>query len=328
MTPTISPTAPTTRTQFHREPRALPSKVGGCTWRAGAGGHRVDRLGTYTDTGGRVRDVIAVPRADGCVLIVDRDAVTLGDRRLVACIAADEPVENAALVCELYLRDTYRDCRRVSVEDLRGAAIEPDPNGLPEVESRLERPLERPPAAELSRRDRDGVLWSYRLEPIDVGGPNAELGWRRRVRGGGGMSSMSVCLRDVVGALESYEPVCGLTLGACRDYRDDPRVCANALLIQLSRLRESPIVLNRGLREAVLRAGAHGLSMSEIALRCGRIKHDCKGNHSGETSWLGRRLGILPESGTDHPTPWVHSDVLALIARDGLGISPREVELG
>ncbi len=28
------------------------------------------------------------------------------------------------------------------------------------------------------------------------------------------------------------------------------------------------------------------------------------------------------------PTPWVHSDVLGLIAREGLRISPREVELG
>ena len=29
----------------------------------------------------------------------------------------------------------------------------------------------------------------------------------------------------------------------------------------------------------------------------------------------------------DHTHPWIHSDVLALIARRGLGISPREVEL-
>ena len=71
-----------------------------------------------------------------------------------------------------------------------------------------------------------------------------------------------------------------------------------------------------------------GLSLSEIAIRCGRVKRDCKGNESGETSWLARRLGILPEGGRSAPTPWIHSDVLALIARDGLGVSPREVELG
>jgi len=28
------------------------------------------------------------------------------------------------------------------------------------------------------------------------------------------------------------------------------------------------------------------------------------------------------------PKPWVSSDVLAVIAREGLGIAPREVELG
>ena len=38
------------------------------------------------------------------------------------------------------------------------------------------------------------------------------------------------------------------------------------------------------------------------------------------------RLGMMPEGGRARPTPWVHSDVLALIARDGLGLSPREVE--
>ena len=69
------------------------------------------------------------------------------------------------------------------------------------------------------------------------------------------------------------------------------------------------------------------LSMSEIALRCGRVKRDRKGNESGETSWLARRVGLLPEGGRDTPTPWIHSDVLALIARHGLGVSPREVEL-
>jgi len=67
--------------------------------------------------------------------------------------------------------------------------------------------------------------------------------------------------------------------------------------------------------------------MSEIAIRCGRLKRDRKGNESGETSWLARRLGLLPEGGQSTTTPWIHSDVLALITRRGLGISPREVEL-
>jgi hypothetical protein len=67
--------------------------------------------------------------------------------------------------------------------------------------------------------------------------------------------------------------------------------------------------------------------MSEIAIRCGRVKHDSRGNESGETSWLARRLGLLPEGGQSTPTPWIHSEVLGLIARQGLGMAPREVEL-
>jgi len=62
-------------------------------------------------------------------------------------------------------------------------------------------------------------------------------------------------------------------------------------------------------------------------VRCGRVKRDRRGNVSGETSWLARRLGLLPEGGERVPTPWIHSEVLALIARRGLGLCPREVEL-
>jgi hypothetical protein len=91
----------------------------------------------------------------------------------------------------------------------------------------------------------------------------------------------------------------------------------------------SPILLNRGLREVVQRKVARGeLSMSEIALRCGRVKRDRRGNLSGETSWLARRIGQLPEGGEQEPTPWIHSDVLALIVRQGLGASPHEIEVG
>jgi hypothetical protein len=105
-------------------------------------------------------------------------------------------------------------------------------------------------------------------------------------------------------------------------------ISVTVLRAELKRVLASPIVLNRALREAVLECLERGdASMSEIATRCGRVKFDANGNESGETSWLGRRLGLLPEGGKSSPTPWIHSDVLALIARSGLGIPPREVEL-
>jgi hypothetical protein len=68
------------------------------------------------------------------------------------------------------------------------------------------------------------------------------------------------------------------------------------------------------------------LTLSAIAHRCGRVKHDRRGNSSGETSWLARRIGAMPE-GNGRLTPWIHTDTLALIARDGLGRDPHELEL-
>ena len=282
---------------------------------------RLDPLGRYTDATGRAREVIAGRRGDGCVIVVDRDVLTLGDRRLVAHLAVDEPVENAALVCAHYLRDAHRGhCRRVTAEDLTGKPF-------PEEDDESQRFV----------RETDLVSWRggagedgiYRLELTCTDGAARELRWCRHSRRGSPAAFTPVCLREAVGALERYEPVCGLTRRALTRHRDDANVSTAVLRGELERLRESPIVLNRKLRQAMLVAiERHGLSLSEIAIRCGRVKRDSKGNASGETSWLARRVGILPESGSSRPTPWVHSDVLALIARSGLGISPREVELG
>ena len=136
-------------------------------------------------------------------------------------------------------------------------------------------------------------------------------------------------LREAIACLQDYEPVRTSTVWALLRYRGDGEVSTTVLRAELQRVQHSPIVLNRKLRQVVLATiEREHLSMSEIAIRCGRVKRDASGNESGETSWLARRLGILPEGGRDMPTPWIHSDVLGLISRQGLGISPREVELG
>ena len=62
-------------------------------------------LGTYRDRDGRDRALIARPGVGGSVLVIDQDAQTLTDRRLVAHLAADEPAVNARVVAELYLAD-------------------------------------------------------------------------------------------------------------------------------------------------------------------------------------------------------------------------------
>lgn len=280
-----------------------------------------DPLGRYIDAAGRAREVIAGLRGDGCVLVVDRDALTLGDRRLVALLAVEEPMENAALVCTHYLRDARRGrCRRVTAEDLIGKPVLAEGEESRGFVSAIDL---------TGRRRGTGENVVYRLELGCTDTAARELRWYRHSRPGSPAAPTPVCLRETVGALERYEPVCGLTRRALARYRDDANVSTAVLRGELERLCDSPIVLNRKLRQTVLVAiERHGLSLSEIAIRCGRVKRDSKGNTSGETSWLARRVGILPESGSSRPTPWVHSDVLALIARNGLGISPREVELG
>jgi hypothetical protein len=135
-------------------------------------------------------------------------------------------------------------------------------------------------------------------------------------------------VREAVASLENYEPIRALTCRAIARHTGRREISIAVLRAELARVQRSSIVLNRALRAAALDAiERRGESMSEIAMRCGRIKRDAAGRESGETSWLARRLGLLPEAGRDSPTPWIHSDVLALIARDGLGLSPREVEV-
>jgi hypothetical protein len=276
------------------------------------------RLARYLDWNGHRREVIARRGFAGSVLVVDRDADTLGDRRLVAHLGADEPLENAAVVCRLYLDDSKasnRRCRPLREEDLQTAPLEEE--DMPEWTS-----LQRDCRHHLL--DRDGRL--HQLELVHTGMSIPELRWQRLSLCEGEQRSLSV--RDVIAALERYEPVRTLTRSALALHDADPAVSVTVLRAEFERVLVSPIVLNRGLRDAVLATMTREeLSMSEIAARCGRVKRDSRGNESGETSWLARRLGMLPEGGQDSPTPWIHSDVLGLISRRGLGVSPREVEL-
>jgi hypothetical protein len=276
------------------------------------------RLARYLDWNGHRREVITRRGFAGSVLVVDRDADTLGDRRLVAHLGADEPPENAAVVCRLYLHEAKASghrCRSLREDDLQTAPFaEQD---TPEWNS-----LQRECREQLV--DRDSRL--HRLELVQTGMSIPELRWRR-------LSSCedeqrSVSVREVVAALERYEPVRTLTRSALALHDADAAVSVTVLRAEFERVLASPIVLNRGLRGAVLATiTREELSMSEIAARCGRVKRDSRGNESGETSWLARRLGMLPEGGQESPTPWIHSDVLGLISRRGLGVSPREVEL-
>jgi hypothetical protein len=275
---------------------------------------RTRRLSRYEDPAGRAREILCREGAAGSLLVIDCDLARDGAPRLLAHLGADEPLENAALVCEHYLRDGVGvRCRTLTAED----------TGRPpsyEAESSV------PPT--VAQADGLGPGLPFRLRPVHGEMSIPALRWTRAEASSESCPAV-VSLREAIAELESYEPMRSLSIRALAGAGADPCVSTVTLACELARVLESSIVLNRGLREATLvRVRRDRVSMSEIAIRCGRVKRDPNGKLSGETSWLARRLGLLPEGGCEKPTPWIHSDVLAVIAREGLGIAPREVELG
>ena len=263
-------------------------------------------LRRYTED--EARELIVRAARDGARLVIDRDLRARRRERLVGRLDPDEPKANAALLCEHYL-STPPERRRCRAPDRADFA---------------------PPAESPPRRTPDpcvrGAGFEHALRAIPAGMSIPELRWTRAV---GSETAVAVSLRSAIALLESYEPFCRQSRHALACHADDQALSTTTLRTELMRVLCSPIVLNRALREAVLaKVGCGETTMSEIAIRCGRLKRGAHGKRSGETSWLARRIGLLPEGGRRVPTPWVHTDVLALIARDGLGIAPREVELG
>ena len=256
------------------------------------------------------REIVLLEGARGTRLIIDRSTSEPAEARLLAHLAADEPDANAILVVGDYLAGCDRRCRALCRADYLALG-----------EGTAPTPPSAPSSAATVLADASGAC--YRLA---ASGTPAELRWLREAAGG---TPAIVSARAVVAAIEDYEPVLTLTRNAVNALRNNRAVSIATLGLELRRLEASPIVLNRRLREAVLDAvQERGISMSAIAIACGRMKHDRRGKGSGETSWLARRVGLIPDGIPSRRNPWVHSDTLALIARDGLGIAPREVELG
>jgi hypothetical protein len=314
MTPTLSPPSSMQHRPGRRKTDACSHADRAPARKSPLREHRL--LGRYTDPQGRRREVVAQAAMAGSVLVVDRRAASHADSRLVAHLGADEPAENAELICEHYLQQARIGCCRCR------RLTPADSLTQPFTDDREARSPDRPDAALL---DRAGGY--YRLELLRTGMSIPELRWRQHLAESQ-EEPRPVSVREVIACLEDYEPVRAMTVTALTRCYGEANVSSTVLRAEMERVNSSPIVLNRGLRMVALATIEHqGLSLSEIAIRCGRVKRDHRGNESGETSWLARRLGILPEGGRNAPTPWIHSDVLALIAREGLGVSPREVEL-
>lgn len=299
-----------TTTTAPRHPKTTPAPP------ADTGAKRTRRLARYLalDTQ-QEREIVRIQRPDGSALVVDYQLDTRNDGRLVAHLSPDEPTENAQIVCELYLVDDERRgrCRAVTSEDFDASRhITPSPSS-----GHGPRAVSRP---------QDAAGHVYRITEVRTLGDAPELRWTRSRHPDHKDSFDIVTLREVVASLEAYEPARTLTRDALA--RCDECVSTRQLREEEQRLADSAIVLNRGLREAVQRELSFGaMTMSDIAARCGRFRNDPPGSSTGEASWVARRIGQIPGGGEDKPCPWVHTDVLALIARDGLGICPHEVEL-
>lgn len=272
-------------------------------------------LARYLDEQGRPHELVSLPGAEHSMLVVDRELRAQGRQWLVAHLAADEPNANARLICMAYLQSSPADrrCRTVLPRDWQSPP--------------LQHPGERTPFRLADQPPLSAGGEGVRIDLVSAHMSIPALRWTRLDDAGG--PARPISLRDAVAAEQSYEPFRTLTRRALAAHADDPEVSVTVLRAELDRVLASPIVLNRGLREAVLdHVRERRTSMSEIAIRCGRVKQDRGGRVNGETSWLARRIGLLPEARHKQPTPWVHSDVLGLIAREGLGISPREAEVG
>jgi hypothetical protein len=314
MTPTLASTSTAWSSLSQPQSSSCPARTANRRMTAPRTG--LAPLARYTDARGRPREVITRHGLAGSVLVVDRDAIAHDDCMLVAHLPVDEPPENADLVCRSYLHDVRTRrlrCRGLTAEDAHTPPLQDEaapPSGDPH---------QQPPV--------DCADGAFRLLRVDAGMSIPVLRWCRAEHDAS-TGIVVVSLREVIAQRESYEPMRTLTMRALAAHEGDGELSTAVLRAELARVLESPIVLNRRLREVMLSTlTLRGMSMSEMAIRCGRVKRDAKGNESGETSWLARRLGLLAESGQAAPTPWIHTDVLALIARCGLGISPREVEV-
>lgn len=294
-------------------PRALTA-LSGSRRRQRSGQRPIAR---YLDQQGAPREIVSRPAAKGSTLVIDRDPLGMGQQWLLAHLGADEPAENARILCAAYLQAAPIDrcCRPLTARDWTLA---------PHHETTI--------AGGWDMRDQPLLAagaWSVRIGLVPSQMSIPALRWIRLGADAQRARPAPISLREAVAAAQSYEPFRQLTRHALHAHAADPGVSVTVLRSELDRVLESPIVLNRRLREAVLdHVRVRRTSMSEIAIRCGRVKQDRRGNVNGETSWLARRIGLLPEARRARPTPWVHSDVLGLIARDGLGISPMEAELG
>jgi hypothetical protein len=259
MASTLSSSTPSHRRAAGRETGTRSRQRRAREQRRRTTGRAQRTLGRYTDQQGRTREVLAWPGAAASVLVVDRDHATRSDLRLVAHMAADEPPENAALICASYLVDVAGDrgrCRLMTVEDMCGAPSLEQQEAIFDAEA---------VGQETQPVDRHG--WCYRLELQPTRMSIPELRWWRRHPQPQSGADRPVSVREAVASLESYEPVRALTIRSLSLHSAKGEVSTTVLRAELTRVQESPIVLNRRLREVVLTT----IARNKLSLNSGSV---------------------------------------------------------
>lgn len=135
-----------------------------------------------------------------------------------------------------------------------------------------------------------------------------------------------VCLREVLGSVEAYEPARTMTRLYVNGYVAG-RFGMKFLREELIRLESSPWVLNVRMREKLVELSKR-MSWSEMAMRCGARKVSKDGHVSGDTTWLRRRCGLADElearTGKRVTRKWVSIKFIKRVAV-GLGIDEDEL---
>ena len=227
------------------------------------------------------RELVMLDGAGGSRLLVDRRESDGADARLLAHLAVDEPDENARLVCREFLADERRGARRLAPGDFGGRG---------EGEHRSE-----PRAAFRPRVLTDAAGRRYCCVPAAsrsscAGGGRRAAAERRRV---------TLSARDVVGALEAYEPVCAITRAAVARYRHDR---ANFGVDAVGRAAPDRVEPDRA-QPAAARGGAR---RGARARHAASARSRCRAGGSSATAAAtapARRAGSPGVSGCCRPAP-------------------------
>ncbi len=229
-----------------------------------------------------------------------------GDARLVAHLAADEPVDQRAgrlrpLRGRSPLAGAAARCRGRWSMTTCAAPRCPTPRRAP-CRSRTQSPrrrARRPPSSRRGARRRS----ASRSCAGCASRPTVSVG-----------PALLVSVRDVVGALQDYEPVRNLTRRGHPPPPRRPGACSVAVLrTELARIAASPIVLNRRLREQVVQTLARDGTEHERdrgPLRAGqarparqRQRRDELAGATSRAAARGRRAGAHARGSTRRFSP-------------------------